>query len=197
MRMKNTFTKIITVSAVLFTLNFISSCALDRCPPPVLFYLKAVSVQALDKVEDGLGMYSSIYTDTIRHQIAFEVRSIVEIASHYPNRLNWGLMNTAYGDCINAGITLNPIVIEKSRMFVDKPIYWEGGTIEPNTNMLENSEFKQFIDFPETLTYEGFEVVSIASIPLKFHKDSYVFTFEWETSDGIILRDEVEVVIRL
>ena len=195
--MKNTFTKIIAVSAVLFTLNFISSCISDICPPPVLFYLKDVGVQALDKVEEGTGFYNTVYTDTIRHQVAFEVRSVVELASHHPSRLNWGLMNTAYGDCLDIGIALNPIVIEKSRMFVDKPIYWEGGVIEPNSNMLENLEFKAFIDFPETLTYEGFETISIAKIPLKFHQEPYIFTFEWETSDGIVLSDEVEVVIRL
>jgi hypothetical protein len=194
--MKKIFTKIIAVSAVLFTLNFISSCISDICPPPVFFYLKSVNMQALDRVEEGDGLYNSVYTDTIRHQIAFEVRSVVELALHRPERLNWGLMNMAYGKCGNA-IALNPIVIEKSRMFADKPIYWSGGTIEANSNMLENEAFKEFIDFPQTLTYEGFEEITIADIPLKFHKEPYIFTFEWETSDGIILSDEVEVVIRL
>jgi len=195
--MKNTFTRIITVLAVLFTLNFISSCISNKCPPPVLFYLKDVGIQPLDRVEEGTGLYNNVYTDTIRHQIAFEVRSVVELASHHPNRLNWGLMNTAYGDCVDDGIALNQVVIEKSRMFVDKPIYWSGGTIEPNANMLEDTGFKEFISLPETLTYQGFEIISIASIPLKFHQEPYLFTFEWETSDGVILRDEVEVVIRL
>lgn len=195
--MKNTFTKIIAVLSVFFTLNFISSCISDICPPPIYFYLKDVNVQALDRVEDGVGLYNAVYTDTIRHQIAFEVRSVVELAMDSPNRLNWNLMNTAYGDCFEGSLALNPIVAEKSRMFVDKPIYWRGGTIEPNTNILENPEFKEYVDFPEVLTYEGFEQIKIADIPLKFHRDPYVFTFEWETSDGIILRDEAEVVIRL
>jgi hypothetical protein len=195
--MKKTFTKIIVVSAVLFTVNFISGCVSDRCPPPVLFYLKDVGVQALDKVEEGTGFYNTVYTDTIRHQIAFEVRSVVEIASHQRKELNWGLMNMAYGKCSYDDIALNPIVMEKSRMSANKPIYWRGGTIEANSNMLEHPEFKEFITFPEKLTYQGFETISIAPIPLKFHQEPYIFTFEWETADGIILRDEVEIVIRM
>ncbi|MFT5834330.1 MAG: hypothetical protein ACI97N_001968 [Cognaticolwellia sp.] len=194
--MKNTFTKIIVVLGVIFVLNFISGCISDICPSPVFFYLKDVGIHALDRVEESDGTYSSIYTDTIRHQVAFEVRSVVELASINPeNRLKWGLMNTAYG-CGN-GIALNPPVITKSSMSVNHPIYWSGTRLLPNTNILEHPEFKEYVNFPETLSYEGYSIITIDSIPLKFLSEPYIFTFEWETSDGIILKDEVEVVIRI
>ncbi len=192
--MKNTSTKIITVLSILFIINFLSGCFPDPCPPPLLFYLKDVNVQAVDRVQQVDGSYDILYTDTIRHQIGFEVRPIVEIAATQTKIPKWNLMNTAYSRCLSS-FALNPIVFSETKIYTNKPIYWSGIEIPSNTNLLEHEGFKELISLPNSLDYENYALISILVEPMKFLNEPYLFTFEWKTNEGTLLTDEVSVQI--
>lgn len=192
--MINKSTKITTALLIIFTINFITACVPENCSTPVLFYLRDVNVKTIDKVEQPNGTIEFVATDTIKHQLAFEVNPTVEIAAS-ETKTRSSLMNVAYGDC-NDGIPLNPIVPSKSKMYTNKDFYYDGGFVPAGENLLEDEEFKEFIDFPEFFNYEGTTLITIGEVSLKFFNDAYIFSFEWETNDGILLSDEVEVFFR-
>jgi hypothetical protein len=192
--MNGFFTKVLSAFLFLFTFNFIVSCVMDDCPPPILYYLKDVNVKPIHKIDNGNSGYNIQYTDTLWQQIAFEVRPEVEFAA-LERKKDYGLMNVAYGECAG-NYPLNPALEDKSVFSCDKPIYWNGTTLEANTNLLEHPEFRSFVQFPTFFDYEGYTIVEIQAENIKFPNDYYTFYFEWETDDNTILSDEVTVYIQ-
>ncbi len=192
--MNGFFTKGLSMLMLLFTLNFIVSCVYYECPPPILYYLTDVSVKAIQKIDDGNSGYIIEYTDTLHNQIAFEVRPEVEFAALEP-KYNFGFMNTAYGDCIG-NYPLNPAIERLSVFSCDQPIYWNGRTLPANSNLLEHSEFKSIIQFPISFDYEGYTIVEIQDDKIKYPSGIYGFYFEWNTDNGTVLSDNVEIYIQ-
>lgn len=193
--MNGFFTKGLSMLMLLFIFNFVVSCVYDdECPPPILYYLTDVHVKAIQKVDDGNSGYTVEYTDTLFGEIAFEVRPEVEFAA-LERKMNFGLMNVAYGDCIG-NYPLNPAIDELSVFSCDKAIYWNGTTIPANSNLLEHPEFKSVIQFPSFFDYEGYSIVEIQDLHIKYPNGMYGFYFEWETDNGTILSDNVEVYIQ-
>lgn len=194
--MINQYSKIIIILLTVFIVNFITGCVYysDPCPTPVLYYLRDVDVKAIDKIEYADGTVELVQTDTIRNQVAFEVYPTVEIAANKAKK-GKGLMNVAYGNCIN-GVLLNEIIVQNSKMYTNHDFYYDGGFVPAGENFLEHEEFKSFVNFPTSLNYEGTTLITIEGVSLKFFSDAYVFNFEWETNDGTILTDEVEVHFR-
>lgn len=193
--MKHTFTKTITAMLVIFIFNFISSCVPESCPPSVLFYLKEVRIQSVDKVPSSDNSFDLVYTDTIHNQIAFEVHPTVEIAAAETQKTDFG-MNKAYGDC-EVGFVLNPIDISASKMYTNNTIYWDGEEIPPRTNLLKHPNIKELITFPTFLNYEGYTLITIETGAMKFLDEPYQFIFEWTTSDDILLTDEATIYLDL
>lgn len=194
--MTNKSSKIITTLLTIFIINFITGCVPENCTTPVLFYLREVNVKAIDRIEQPDGTIELVPTDTVRNQVAFEVYPTVEIAAaETKTRTRYGFMNVAYGDC-NDGIALNPILPEKSKIYTNNDFYYDGGYVPAGTNFLEHEEFKEFVNFPTYLNYEGTSLITMEGVPLKFFDDAYIFYFEWETNDGTLLTDEVEVHFR-
>ncbi|MFK7947721.1 MAG: hypothetical protein AB8G11_09030 [Saprospiraceae bacterium] len=192
--MTNQYSKIVIVLLTIFSISFITSCVPEPCPIPVMFYLRDVDVKAMDKVEEADGTIKLVQTDTIRHQVVFEVYPTVEIAA-VETKKRGGLMNVAYGDC-NTGIPLNAIKPEKSKMYTDTDFYYDGGFIPAGENFLEHEGFKEFVNFPTFLNYDGTSLITMEGVPLKFFNDAYIFSFEWQTNDGTLLTDDVEVYFR-
>lgn len=191
--MINKFTKVTTILSILFIINFLTGCITHPCPP-VLYFLTDVNVKTIDRVENQDGTIDFIQTDTIRNQLAFEVYPTVEIAAA-EKKIHHSFMSVAYGNC-DDGIAMNPIVPSKSKMYTNKDFYYDGGFVPAGENLLEDEVFKDFIDFPEYLYYNSFSTITFDEIPLKLFNDAYIFNFEWETSDGVILTDEVELYFR-
>lgn len=192
--MTNNYPKIIVTLLTIFIINFITGCVPMPCPTPVLFYLRDVNVKTIDKIEHADGTVELVQTDTVRHQVAFEVYPTVEIGA-IETKSKKGLMNVAYGNC-NDGIAMNPVLPEKSKMYTNTDFYYDGGFVPAGENFLEHDEFKEFVNFPTFLNYEGSALITMEDVPLKFFNDAYIFSFEWETNDGILLKDEVEVHFR-
>jgi len=127
---------VLTAFLILFTVNFITSCVYNDCPPPILYYLRDVNVKPIHKIENGVLGYTIEYTDTLWQEIAFEVRPEVEFAQ-LERKKTIGLMNVAYGDCIG-NHPLNPALPDVSVFSCDQTIYWNGTRLEANTNLLNH-----------------------------------------------------------
>lgn len=192
--MNRFFTKALSAFLLLFAINFIISCTMDSCPPPILYYLRDVNVKAIHKIENGDAGFTIEYTDTLWQNIAFEVRPEVQFAALEQTK-SFGFMNVAYGEC-DGNYPLNPALENKSVFSCDKPIYWNGTTLEANTNLLNHQEFSSFIQFPTLFDYERRTIIEIQAENMKFPNGYYNFHFEWQTDDEIILKDEVRVYIK-
>ena len=192
--MKNKLTKIVTALLMLFVFSFISGCIHEPCPPPVLFYFRDINVKPLDRIEQPDGTVDFVQTDTIRNEIAFEVYPTVEIAAAKTNVKN-SLMNVAYGEC-NSSLSMNPIDDSKTKMYANHDFYFSGGFVPAGENFLTHPVFRDFIHFPTFLSYEGAAFITMDNVLLRTFNDSYTFTFEWRTSEGTVLKDEVEIHIR-
>ncbi len=192
--MTNKFNKIIVTLLTMFLINFITGCMPENCTTPILFYLRDINIKTIDRIEQPDGTVELVQTDTIRNEVAFEVYPTIEIAAA-KTKNQYGLMNVAYGDC-NSEIALNPILPEKSKMYTNNDFYYDGGFVPAGQNFLEHEGFKEYVNFPTYLSYESTFLITIEDVPLKFFNDAYTFYFEWETNDGTLIKDEVEVHFR-
>ena len=192
--MKNKPIKILISLFIVFVFSFISGCIPEPCPAPVLYYFREVNVKPLDRIEQPDGTVDFVATDTIRNEIAFEVSPTVEIAAATTKMTN-GLMNMAYGEC-NSSLSLNPIDHSKSKMYINRDLYFDGGFIPAGENFLTHPVFRELVNFPTTLSYEGVAFITLDNVPLRLFNDNYTFSFEWTTSDGILLKEVVDIYIR-
>lgn len=184
--------------AIIMTIGLMPSCYLDYiCPPPVLYNLSNVNIKAIDWEEIN-GASTTIYTDTLRNNVGFEVTTEVEIASIQKSRLpNFGFINSAYANNCDEGIILNQIVPENSVLMVNKSFEINGFVVEANTNLLDIPVVKAWLDFPTALTYENRLKIEFDASEINIERGEYEFYFQWTTDNDVILSDMVSIYLDL
>lgn len=183
---------------ILLSMNFIISCFISDCPEPSQYYLIDVNSKAFDG--SIINTYTERhYVDTLKNQLAFESTLYIEFANalQKSNHSDW--LNVAYG-CVNSEI-LNPIDTTKSSFSTNRTIGFETtslavASIEAQTNLLQDERIKDWIVFPNNLNIEqdAITVVDLDS-ELLFENGLYEFYFKWETFNGDVIRDTVNIVL--
>lgn len=197
------YIKALVAYGVIISLGFLQACYIDAvCPPPIYYYLSGVDIQAISW-ENSDGSSATVYTDTLKENLGFEITTEVEIiAMEQPNNntsffTSLGFINTAKANCTEESTVLNAIVPENSVLKVNKTISIGGLTITPDTNLLDIPEVQERVNFPTELNYENRITIKIETQEFDIPAGEYEFYFEWQTNDGIILSDNVTIFVDL